>query len=336
MSPRPETELRSNGNYGSDELNFHTCSPFSEICRRPRLNTLVLLLAISAIAGGCSIKKIAVNKLGDSLASGGTTFASDDDPDLVGEALPFSLKLVESLLAESPQHRGLLLAASSGFTQYAFVYVQVPAEETESQDLAKADALRVRARHLYLRARNYGLRDLEVSHQGFEKALRQDPKVAVRKTGPKDVPLLYWTAVSWGAAISVSKDNPEMISDQPIVEALIDRALELDPDYDFGAIHNFLITYESVRRTASGDFAPRSRKHFERAVELTSGQSAAPYVALATTVSVSQQNYEEFESLLKKALAVNPDARPEWRLTNVVMQRRARWLLAREDELFVK
>jgi len=243
---------------------------------------------------------------------------------------------MESLLAENPQHRGLLLAAASGFTQYAFVYVQVPAEEVEDQDLAKADFLRARARHLYIRARNYALRDLEISHREFESELRQDPKAAVGKTTLKDVPLLYWTAVSWGAAISVSKDDPEMIADQPIVEALIDRALELNPDYDFGAIHGFLITYESVRRTASGDFAPRSRKHFERAVELSSGQSAAPYVALATTVSVAKQDQEEFESLLKKALAINPDARPEWRLTNIVMQRRARWLLSREDELFVK
>ena len=29
-------------------------------------------------------------------------------------------------------------------------------------------------------------------------------------------------------------------------------------------------------------------------------------------------------------------ARPEWRLENLLMQRRARWLLARVDELFVE
>ena len=317
-------------------MNSRRSAHFSGRWKECRLRSLVVLVSFAAATSGCSVKKFAINKLGDSLANGGTTFASDDDPDLVGEALPFSLKLMESLLAESPQHRGLLLAASSGFTQYAFVYVQMPAEEIEDQDLAKADFLRMRARHLYLRARNYGLRDLEIKHLGFESELRQDPEAAVRKTEPKDVPLLYWTAVSWGAAISVSKDDPEMIANQPIVEALIDRALELNPDYDFGAIHNFLISYEAVRQTASGDFAPRSRKHFERAVELTSGQSASPYVALATTVSVSKQDHEEFESLLKKALAVNPDARPEWRLTNLIMQRRARWLLSRESELFVK
>ncbi|HKN74414.1 MAG TPA: TRAP transporter TatT component family protein [Candidatus Acidoferrum sp.] len=317
-------------------MNLRTITQVSKLWKKTGPRSIVLLLAFAAAASGCSIRKMAVNKIGDSLAGGGTTFSSDDDPDLVGDALPFSLKLMESLLAENPQHRGLLLASCSGFTQYAFVYVQVPAEETEDEDLAKADLLRVRARHLYLRARNYGLRDLEIAHHGFGSEIRENAKAAAAKTGPKDVPLLYWTAVSWGAAISISKDDPEIIADQPIVEALIDRALVLNPDYDFGAIHNFLISYESVRRTASGDFALRSRHHFERAVELTKGQSASPYVALATTVSVSKQDSEEFESLLKKALAVNPDARPEWRLTNIVMQRRARWLLSRENELFVK
>lgn len=302
----------------------------------PLVWRFLLLVALAATMSGCSVKKFAINKLGDSLASGGTTFASDDDPDLVGEALPFSLKLMESLLAESPKHRGLLFATASGFTQYAYVFVQQPEEQLEDRDLSAADALKARARRLYVRARNYGLRGLEVKYPGFEARLRQDPKIAVRKTSVRDVPLLYWTATSWGAAIAMSKDNPDVIADQLIVEALIDRAFELDPDYDFGAIHNFLITYESVRVGATKDFASRSRKHFARAVELTSGQSASPFIALAETVSVSSQDREEFESLLRKALTVNPDARPEWRLSNIVMQRRARWLLSREDELFVR
>jgi predicted anti-sigma-YlaC factor YlaD len=295
-----------------------------------------LLITLAAATCGCSVKKIAINKLGNSLANGGTTFTSDDDPDLVGQALPFSLKLMESLLAESPNHRGLLFAAASGFTQYAYVFVQQPEEQLEDRNLEEADALRARARRLYVRARNYGLRGLETRYPGLEIQLRNRPKESLRKTTVRDVPLLYWTAASWGAAIALSKDNPEMVADQLIVEALIDRAYELDPNYDSGSIHNFLITYESVRVGASKDFASRSREHFERAVELTSHQSASPYVALAEAVSVSNQDREEFESLLKRALAVNPDARPEWRLSNIVMQRRARWLLSREDELFVK
>src|SRR6266568_7442140 len=127
----------------------------------------VVALLLCFLAAGCSIRKMAVNKLGDALAAGGTTFASDDDPELVRAAVPFSLKLMESLLAESPKHKGLLFATASGFTQYAFAFVQQDADEMEENDLAAATAIRVRARKLYLRARSYGLRGPEVKHPGF-------------------------------------------------------------------------------------------------------------------------------------------------------------------------
>jgi predicted anti-sigma-YlaC factor YlaD len=299
----------------------------------------VLLFAIALAVGftsACSVKRIAVNKLGNALASSGSTFTSDEDPELVRDALPFSLKLIESLLAESPRHRGLLFAAASGFTPYAYAFLQEEADETEDRDLAKATGLRIRARRLYLRARDYALRGLEVSHPALGTSLRKDPKSAVRIATAKDVPLLYWTAASWGAAISLSKDNPDLVADQPIVEALIDRALELDEKFDHGAIHSFLITYEASRNGAEGNFAVRSRGHFERAMKLSGGDQAAPLVSLAETVSQPKQDRREFEALLGRALAIDADAKPEFRLANLIMQRRARWLLSRTDELFLE
>lgn len=205
----------------------------------------------------------------------------------------------------------------------------------ETKDLAKSNELRDRARNLYLRARDYGLRGLDVRHAGLSAKLKVNPKPSVSVLTKTDVPLAYWTALSWGAAISVSKDNPDLVADQLAVEALIDRAYALDPDFDFGAIDGFLITYESARQGVAGKSSERSRTHFDRALLLTKGQLAAPYVSLAETVSVADQNRVEFESLLKKALAVDPNARPEWRLNNLVMQRRARWLLSRMDDLFL-
>jgi predicted anti-sigma-YlaC factor YlaD len=302
----------------------------STLCR-----TLPALLLLAGVATGCSIKQLAVNKLGNALAAGGTTFASDDDPELIKAAAPFSLKLMESLLAESPQHKGLLFATTSGFTQYAYAFVQQDADETEEKDVAAAAALRTRARRLYLRARDYGLRGLEANHPGFAKALRENAKSAVRLTRAREVPLLYWTGVSWAAAIANSKDNPDLIAELPVVEALIDRALELNESYDQGAIHSFLITYEMSRQGAEGKPEDRARRHFERAMELCGGRLAGPMVALAESVSVKIQNATEFKELLNRALAIDPDANPPSRLVNLVMQRRARWLLSRLDELFL-
>lgn len=290
------------------------------------------MLLFGAVSG-CSIKRIALNQLGDTLAAGGTTFSSDEDPELVKAAAPFSLKLMESLLAGNPRHQGLLLAASSGFTQYAYAFVQQEADEMEEKDLAAAQVMRARAKRLYLRARNYGLRALAARHRGFEQALRARPKQAVRAARVADVPLLFWTAASWGLAIS--PDDPQLVAEQPIVEALIDRALELDEAYGAGAVHGFLITYEMRRQGGEGDAAERARRHFRRAVELSRGRQAAPFVALAEAVAVQKQDLQEFESLLARALAVDPGAEPEYRLANAIAQRRARWLLSRKEELFL-
>ena len=302
---------------------------------RTRPLLLACLVGALSTTTGCSLNRFAVNKLGDALAGSGTTFGSDDDPELIAAAVPFSLKLIESLLASSPEHRGLLLAAASGFTQYGYAFVQQDADRLEDEDVARAAAARDRARRLYLRARDYGLRGLETRHAGFAQGLRHDPHAAVRTATAEDVPFLYWTAAAWGAAIAVSKEDPEAVADQPLVEALIDRALALDEAFDGGAIHGFLISYELARVSGTGDPVQRARAHFDRAVALSGGHLASPYVALAEGVSVSRQDRREFEALLGQALAVDPNARPEWRLANVVMQRRARWLLGRADQLFL-
>jgi predicted anti-sigma-YlaC factor YlaD len=314
---------------------MHACPARTKQSRIPLLGRCLFLVLVLVLAPGCSIKRMAINRLGDALAGSGTTFASDDDPELIKAAVPFSLKLIESLLAESPRHRGLLLAACSGFTQYSFAFVNQEADEKEDSDLAAANALRARAKRLYLRARGYGLRGLEVKHANFGQTLRKNAKAAVQQATVADVPLLYWTAASWGAAISISKDDPALISDQPLIEALIDRALDLDEDFDHGAIQGFLISYEMARQGAKGDAAERARKHFERAMELSKGRLASPLVSLAEAVSVQQQDRAGFQSLLNRALAINPDAAPESRLQNLVAQRRARWLLGRVDELFL-
>jgi predicted anti-sigma-YlaC factor YlaD len=302
-----------------------------------RLRGLLVLLLLAWFTGsGCSLlRHAALNQVATAIADSGTTFASDEDPDLVKAAAPFSLKLMESLLAETPQNEGLLTAAASGFTQYAFAFVQQEADELESADLKAAEALRARARRLYLRAYRYGLRGLDVNHPGFTKALLANPRAAVRATGVADVPLLYWTAAAWGGAISLSKDTPELLAQIPAMEALMDRALELDERFERGAIHTFLVTYEMSRQGVSGDPAARARNHFERAMALSLGTNAAPLVALAEAVSVKTQDVKEFVSLLNRALAIDPDANPDTRLLNLVMQRRARWLVSQKTNLFL-
>lgn len=299
------------------------------------LSTLTPLVVALALPG-CSIRKLAVNSLGNALAEGGSSYASDDDPELVAEATPFALKTMEALLEESPRHRGLLYATASGFTQYGYAFLQQEADFVEDAgDLSRATHLRSRARGLYQRALEYGLRGLEVDLPEVREGLRTDPQRALARARKKHVPLLFWTANAWGAAIALSKDDSELTADQAAAEALMRRALALDEGYEYGSGHDFFIVYEGGRVSVGGSLDD-ARTHLDRSLEFSKGRRAAPWVAFAETVSVAKQDRREFEEMLERALAVDPDGVKELRLSNRIYQRRARWLLGRSDAMFVE
>lgn len=298
-----------------------------------RLPVLVVLtlLALST-ASGCSVRTFVAKSVGNALAEGGSVYASDNDIDFVGDAIPFGLKTIEGLLEQAPEHRPLLLAAASGFVQYAYVYVDMRAFEVEGDDPRAAKQLRQRAKRLYLRARNYAFRALSLRVPQFQQQLRANSKVALQQLRPKEVAELYWAAVATSAAISADKQDMEVVADLYLVEPMIRRALELDAAFNEGAIHQFLISFEAGR---PGGRVEVARTHFTRAMELAKNRQVSPLVSLAESVSVSTQNRKEFQRLLGEALAFDVDKAPEHRLANLVAQKRARLLLSRIDDLFI-
>ena len=298
---------------------------------RPAL--LAAALAVT-LAPGCSLKRIAINSVANSLAETGDTVAADPDPELIRDAVPFSLKLVESLLTEVPKHRGLLLTACSGFTQYAYGFVDSEAEMLKLGDYTRHAKVQERARRMYLRARDYCLRSLELGYPGLPPRLAADPDKALTVVQKRDVPLLYWTGASWGKAVALSLDKPLLAGDFPIVQALVRRALALDEAWNFGAIHVAMISLEALLRDMGGDLE-RAARHYSRALELTKGNGAAPHVAYATGVLLPQQKREEFAALLNKALAVDTDREIRLRLENILAQQYARYLLDHIDQLFL-
>jgi predicted anti-sigma-YlaC factor YlaD len=294
---------------------------------------LVILLIAAFASSACSVRRFAINKIGDALAEGGSTYQSDEDIDLVQSALPFGLKLIESLLAESPRHKGLLLAASQGFASYAYIDVQQQLDTAAGVDLRIAESLRPRARRLYLRGHAYGLSALEIAHPGFEREFSRQPREAVKVLRKEEVPVAYWAAASLGLAISVSKDDVSLLARIPEVEALLDRSLEIDPGWNNGALHEFSVVMAGAKPGKLD--VDKISKHFTQALELSKGRNATLFVSYAEAVSVPQQNRDEFIRFLDKALAVDPDSYKEIRLLNLVAQRRARWLLQRIDDLIL-
>ena len=296
-----------------------------------------MLAVVTATLSGCGmVQRKAVGMVANTLASSGDVFTRDDDPELVGQAIPFGLKLYESLLDSAPKNKDLLIATCSNFTQYGVAYVETEAlvlgEATHHDEVAHLNA---RALKLYLRAKGYCLRAMEVRFPGITPNLVKDPAAALKAAKKEDVPLLYWTAASWGSAIAEGLDKPDLVIDLPVVRALAERALALDETWNKGALHERFIALDS-QSEARGGSVEHARAHFTRAVELQKGLSPGPYVSLAIGVAEPAQDRAEFESLLKQALAIDPEKDPSTRLVTLVQQRRAQALLDHIDTLFTK
>src|SRR3982751_4859226 len=142
-------------------------------------------IAIALTIVGCSPKKMGITRMADALSSTASAFTRDNDPEFVRQAAPSTLKMVEMMLDQSPTHPGLLMTACSGFTQYAYAFLQADADISDPSTQT-AKELKARGAAMYDRARGYCLRALEVRHPAAAKALQGDSKAVLASMSKPD------------------------------------------------------------------------------------------------------------------------------------------------------
>ena len=294
------------------------------------------VVGLILFVSGCSPATMGMNRMADALTATASAYARDDDPEFVRTGAPATLKMIEMMLDTRPAHEGLLQTACSGFAQYAYAFLHIDSEIRMEQDPRASRELRDRAVRMYGRARGYCLRALAVRHPTLARALDNVTAGALpllEAAGPEDVPALYWLGAVWAGDLSLAEQQLLRIAELPILRAVFTRALALDEAWNMGAIHEAMIALEGLPAILGGS-PVRARHHFDRAVALSAGHSAFAYVTYATSVVQPTGNRQEFERLLRQALAIDPGAAPELRLANLIAQRRARALLESAARLF--
>ena len=291
----------------------------------PLLACRLLLLAILlSLLAGCTPRQLIVGSLADELAAQGSQ--QESDLELARDAAPFYLKLSESVLLQQPGHRALAEAVAGGFTRYAYAFIASKAERIEAHDSKQAEALRQRAAAMYRRARGHALAALEQSHPGLTAALpNNESRLTLARA---EAGLGYWAAAAWAGWISLSKDNPDIVADLPQTVRLARLAWEAHPEWQQGTLTGLLATLEAAR---PGGDRQQAIRWFDQAIAQSAGRNPAAYVAKAEGIALPAGDRAEFESLLNKALAVTPE-KPG--LQDLLMQRRARWLLEQAPDLF--
>jgi len=291
----------------------------------------IFAITITCLLSSCAINKLAMNVVSNALTGDGSSdvFTGDPDPQLVGDSIPFAIKMYESLLSANPNHQGLMLTTGSLFVMYANAFVQGPAEMLPSSEWEKKEAALARAKQLYLRGHEILNNALETKFRGFRQASASDGSLQaiLRKCKKEDVGLLYWTVAGGLAAYSIDIFDFELSSLIPKWTAMIHRAYELNPDYGGASLDEFFIIFYSSLPEMMGGDKEKAQYHFRKALEKTDGNSASAYISYAQSISVPAQDYDTFRDCLEEALAIDPNANVSARLVTVIGQKKARWLL---------
>lgn len=246
---------------------------------------------------------------------------SEGDLKFAESAMAGDLKLLEGVAESDPTNVRYLQLASMGYASYA---------------LAFAEDEPVRALLFYSRAEAYGVRAM-VQRGIPRSAFAADAptmRAALRRLGRGDVPLVFWTANAWGNAISLQPDDPDVIAAVPTANALMQWVREQDADYFYGGPSLYFGVYYGSYPPSLGGRPDLSRQSFEQARASARGKFLMTDVLYARTYAVQTQDRRLFHDLLTRVAEAPANLLPEQGLANAVAQRRARALLAREEELF--
>src|SRR3954463_5812592 len=134
-----------------------------------------LPLAVLLLCAGC-LKQIALGSVADSLSASGNGYARDDDPELVADSIPVIIKLMEQIHDALPKHRELTVALTRTATSYGVAFIAEDGDRLEEKDVQAGKQWKTRARHMFLRARTYGLDAMELAVPGAREALSGDDR----------------------------------------------------------------------------------------------------------------------------------------------------------------
>jgi hypothetical protein len=280
--------------------------------------TPALIASAAMLLSGCSsiISSATSGMAGDLSAS----ILDQEDPELVREAVPAFLILLDSMVRSSPDNPATLGAAAELYAAYGIAFNDDPE----------------RAKVLTRRARDYGRRALCAADSkacGIESEPFADYEQAVRSVGVKASPALYSYSVSSLAYIRAHSADFTALSDLPKIEVALTHLLELGDTTDAASVNMYLGILNTLRPPALGGQPEKGREYFEAALRIAGDKDLSIKVEYANGYARLLYERELHDRLLNEVLAAQA-SQPGYTLMNSLAQEQARELLASADEYF--
>jgi hypothetical protein len=284
----------------------------------------ILLISVLVLSAGACFpsKRARLAAVAFTAEDVARTAAKQSDTAVVRAGTPAYLMLLDGLIEASPDSARLLLAGCQAYSTYASLF-------TAEKDQGPTEAL-------YAKAREYGFRALSTRAdlRGALFGTVSEFSVMLQRLGKGDVPALFCTASSWAKWIAANLDNLEALAELPLLEATMERILELDESYSYGSPHLLRGTYLAAKPAILGGDMAKAKEDFDRALALADGKFLPARVLYAKFYVRRIQDRELFVRTLEEVLSAPLDAVPELTLSNAVAKEQAKELLEKTDEYF--
>lgn len=280
-----------------------------------RLKGLALAIAAIGLSGCGSLIQSATSGLTEQL---GDAVLGHDDPELVREATPTLLILIDSLAGEDAGP-GVLGTAAQLYAAYGVVFVN------------DSD----RAQKLTERAYGYGRRALcsadragcGVRQLGFE-----DYEARVGAYPAAKAQALFDYVIGYLAWVRARADY-EALAQLPRIQVALQRLLEVAPADIRGSAHMYMGTLQCLRPASLGGDPEAGMENFEQALRLTGRRDLSVQVEYARSCARLLYDRELHDRLLEEVLSAEAD-QPGLTLFNNLAKADAKELLGAADEYF--
>lgn len=282
-----------------------------------RLVTICLLVTTLPLFGCQILASRATTGLAENISA---AVLDQEDILIVRDGGPAYLIAIDGLIQGDPDNPTLLLVGARLYAAYASAFV--------------ADS--ARATRLTLHAKAYGERALCIQRHSLCNSAAlpfDDFEQSLAQTKARDVEALFGLGSAWASWIQANSGDWNAIADIPRVQAIMERVVQLRPDFESGGAHLYLGVLYTLRPESMGGKPELGRRHFESAIEFSRGRNLAAKLLFARQYARLVFDRSLHDRLLNDIVNADPNA-PGFTLSNVLAQEEARELLADADEYF--
>ena len=218
--------------------------------------------------------------------------------------------------------------------EYGFGVIMEQADRLIDMDYYSAIDKYKEANIVFKEARDLGILVLNRKYPLFDDWLRNEAKIKFIKN---DVIDLYWLAAAYGGTIGSSRGNPFELIHLPSVGRLLRKCIELDPEWNKGAIYSAMMSFTATRSDLSAVALRDSVDfYFDKAIFYSDSLDAGPFITYAESVHKPYQERKEFVDKLNYVLDMKIKSRSDYELPNLIAKNRAEWLLSKTEEYFLE